>query len=146
MLRFEFFAFLAAFSASGSPLINFSAPIFFPLVGQPDFFLKTLFHTLHEENTTIILAATVKNRKAFIEILISDLTEISYGNCLWQLATIFKIIPCCWKTRYKDLLFKNWSRLGVLRLRNWVNSVNTYKNSGHTFLKVQPSTFLNQSA
>jgi hypothetical protein len=38
----NFFAFLAAFSAAGSPLANFSAPTFLPFVGHPYFGLKRL--------------------------------------------------------------------------------------------------------
>jgi len=54
--------------ASGSPLIIFSAPTFFPLEGQPYLGLKTLFQTLQELR---LLISTIR-RAMLIIFLMAD--------------------------------------------------------------------------
>lgn len=52
--------------ASGSPLIIFSAPTFFPLVGQPYLGLNRLPKILQEENASMTQKASVKSLRFFI--------------------------------------------------------------------------------
>lgn len=66
----NFFAFLAAFSAAGSPLTNFSAPTFRPSVLQPYLGLKMFPHNLQDESTSARLTQMKRVFTAFIDCIL----------------------------------------------------------------------------
>jgi hypothetical protein len=78
----NFAALRAAFCDCWSPLRSFSAPTFLPFVGQPDLRLKTLLHTLHDDNDIETKMVMTSILKVFIAFSFTGKTFIYFNNCM----------------------------------------------------------------